>query len=118
MKTDIILEDISMGRRIVIDTKFTSIVTSSAYRDVVLKSGYLYQIYAYLRSQESEDDPIANRAEGMFLHPAIDLDVDEVVTIQGHRIRFVTVDLARPSIEILDKLRHLPREWPEETDGS
>jgi 5-methylcytosine-specific restriction enzyme subunit McrC len=80
----------------VIDTKFTSILTKGWHREESLKSGHIYQIYAYLRSQEQPGDPACagNRASGMLLHPAIDQHVDESVTIQGHRIRFVTVDLS------------------------
>jgi 5-methylcytosine-specific restriction enzyme subunit McrC len=108
MQTDIILENRSAGRRIVIDTKFTSIFSSSAYRETLLKSGYLYQMYAYLRSQENIGDPLCDSAEGILLHPAIDADVDENIIIQGHRVRFLTVNLARPSSEILAFLRAIP----------
>ena len=85
-----------MARRLVIDTKFTSIVTKGWHREESLKSGYIYQIYAYLRSQEHQRTPAcrSNSASGMLLHPAIDRHVDESVTIQGHQIRFVTVDLS------------------------
>ena len=51
MRTDVVLDHQNMGRRIVIDTKFTSIVTNGWYREESLRSGYVYQIYAYLRSQ-------------------------------------------------------------------
>lgn len=103
MKTDIVLENRKVGRRIVIDTKFTGILASTAYRAAVLKSGYIYQIYAYLRSQE--DNALGRNAEGMLLHPAIGTDVDAMVRIQGHRIRFVTVNLAAESKVILERLR-------------
>ena len=95
MRTDIIL-DAPDGRRLVIDTKFTSIMTKGWHRAESLKSGHIYQIYAYLRSQEQPEDPVypSNSASGMLLHPAIDRHVDESVTIQGHQIRFVTVDLS------------------------
>jgi 5-methylcytosine-specific restriction enzyme subunit McrC len=108
MQTDIILENRSARRRIVIDTKFTSIYSSTAYRATILKSSYLYQMYAYLRSQENNGDPLCDNAEGILLHPAIDVDVDERITIQGRRIRFLTVNLARPSSEILAFLRAIP----------
>ncbi|WP_244553498.1 5-methylcytosine-specific restriction endonuclease system specificity protein McrC [Nitrobacter vulgaris] len=114
MKTDIILDRPSAGRRIVIDTKFTGIFAKTAYREAVLKSGYIYQIFAYLRTQEKDGDPLSNKAEGILLHPVIDADVDESVTIQGHRIRFMTVNLARPSTEILARLRSLPEQEPQE----
>jgi 5-methylcytosine-specific restriction enzyme subunit McrC len=69
MQTDIELNHKSSGRRIVIDTKFTAVLTTSGFRDLVLKSGYLYQLYAYLRTQERPDDPASLAAEGLLLHP-------------------------------------------------
>jgi 5-methylcytosine-specific restriction enzyme subunit McrC len=108
MITDIILENRLQERRIIIDTKFAGIFARSAYREKVLKSPYVYQLYAYLRSQARPEDPLSQAAEGILLHPAIDAHVDEVVHIQGHDMRFVTVDLARPAAEIIAHLRSLP----------
>ena len=71
MRTDIVLEHRPSGRRIVIDTKFTSILTSGWYRKETLRSGYIHQIYAYLRSQAGQGNPIADRAEGLLLHPLL-----------------------------------------------
>lgn len=93
MRTDVVLDHPSTGQRIVIDTKFTSIVTSGWYREETLRSGYVYQIYAYLRSQVGCGNALADRASGLLLHPAIGQMVDETVVIQGHAIRFATVDL-------------------------
>ena len=109
MKTDIILERTdretpSAGRRIVIDTKFTSILTPSRYRNEAFRSGYIFQIYAYLRSQERIEDPHSLDAAGMLLHPSVGGDVRESAVIQGHEIRFVTVDLAASSREIRNRL--------------
>ena len=104
MKTDVILEHSASNRRIVIDTKFTSILTRGWYRDETLRSGYLFQIYAYLRSQAGRGDPIADRAEGLLLHPSVDGNVDETAVIQGHPIRFATVDLAASSATIRQQL--------------
>ena len=97
MRTDVVLEHRSSGRRIVIDTKFNSILTSGWYREETLRSDYLYQIYAYLRSQAGLGDPLADRAEGVLLHPAVGRNIDETAVIQGHAIRFATVDLAAES---------------------
>ena len=52
MKPDIIL-DRRQDRRIVIDTKFTSITKTNQFGDLKLSSSYVYQIYAYLMSQEA-----------------------------------------------------------------
>lgn len=111
MRTDVVLDDLGGGRRIVIDTKFTSIVTSGWYREETLRSGYLYQIYSYLRSQVGSGNILANDASGMLLHPAIGKMVDESVTIQGHRIRFATVDLTASTGEIRFQLLRLCEPW-------
>ncbi|UVK37552.1 5-methylcytosine-specific restriction endonuclease system specificity protein McrC [Mesorhizobium sp. AR10] len=107
MVSDIILENRETAHRVVIDTKFTSVLAQSQYRDAVFKSGYIYQLYTYLRSQERADDPLSLTAEGMFLHPVVDGSLDESVRIQGHRIRFVTVDLAQPTSAVFDRLMEL-----------
>ena len=107
MRTDVVLDHAPSGRRIVIDTKFTSIVTAGWYREETLRSGYVYQIYAYLRSQVGRGDDLADSATGVLLHPSVGGMVDETVTIQGQRIRFATVDLAAPSGEIRSQLLRL-----------
>src|ERR1017187_7478778 len=84
METDIVLDPPNAGRRLVIDTKFAAILASGRFRDAGLKSGYLYQMYAYLRSQEGLD-PRYNKAEGLFLHPAIDGVLYEHAEIEGRR---------------------------------
>src|SRR5436309_3055877 len=108
MKTDMVL-DAPNGRRIVIDTKFTSIITKNWYREESVRSGYLYQMYAYLRSQERPDDVASpwNSATGILLHPTIDKDFDETAKIQGHQIRFVTVDLSQNPQPIRTALREI-----------
>ena len=104
MQTDIVLEDHAADRRIVVDTKFTSVLTKGRFREGILKSGYLYQIYAYLRSQEESGDSLSNHAGGLLLHPSVGEMMDETVVIQGHPIRFATVDLASSAKEIREQL--------------
>jgi 5-methylcytosine-specific restriction enzyme subunit McrC len=104
MRTDIILNHSDAGRRIVIDTKFNSVVTRGWYREETLRSGYIYQIYAYLRSQEGNGDSLAESASGLLLHPSVGDMVNEAVVIQNHEIRFATVDLAATAKEIREQL--------------
>ena len=108
METDIVLDPPNAGRRMVIDTKFASILASGRFRDAVLKSGYLYQLYAYLRTQEGLA-PQWEGAEGLLLHPAIGEPLHEHVVIQGQRIAFATVDLAGTAAAIRSELRGLLR---------
>ena len=115
MITDIILEGPGAagapgGSRVVIDTKFTSMVGTGRHGNPSLDSGYIYQIYAYLRSQERPTDPLSLSASGMLLHPSVSEEFDEAATIQGHRIRFATVDLAAASLVIRNRLMSLALE--------
>ena len=91
METDIELFHNETRRKIVTDTKFTSLLKPAQFRETVL-SGYLYQIYAYVRSQV-ELDPLPVPAEGVLLHPTVEQPIDEAARIQGHVLRFSTVDL-------------------------
>ena len=116
MQTDIVLEHPRRGCRIVIDTKFNPVVVEGWRRDESLHSGHLYQIYAYLRSQEDPADPLSARSAGLLLHPAVGEDVDEAVALQGHPIRFATVDLAASAQRIRARLLTLAEEPPAWTD--
>jgi len=107
MQTDIELNHSLTGRRIVIDTKFTAILTASSYRHDILKSGYLYQLYAYLRTQEDPNDLASLFAEGMLLHPQTGGSVDEAMEVQGHRMRFKTIDLTAPPTAFERGLREI-----------
>jgi len=107
MRTDITLSHSEQAERVVIDTKFTKALVEGYAGTPRLRSSYIYQIYAYLRSQEKEDDPPSLNTSGMLLHPAIDHCLDESVTIQNHRIRFVTIDLTMSAVDIRNALIHL-----------
>lgn len=108
MKTDIVLEHPELGRRVVIDTKFTLVVTAGRYRKETLRSNYIYQIYAYLRSQEGTGKPFADVSEGILLHPSVGGEIiNEAAVIQGHKIRFATVDLAAEAKEIRKNLLYV-----------
>ncbi|PVE52692.1 5-methylcytosine-specific restriction system specificity protein McrC [Arthrobacter sp. TPD3018] len=102
MAADIVLERGS--RRIVVDTKFTNALKPRRYAGPGFDSGHIYQLYAYLRSQAGAGDDVADAAEGILLYPAVDEVMDEAVTIQGHRLRFVAVDLSLPSAELRKSL--------------
>lgn len=48
---------------------------------------------------------LSNYASGLLLHPSIDEEmVDEAAVIQGHEIRFATVDLRAQAHEIRSRL--------------
>ena len=107
MTTDIELNHPATGRQIVIDTKFTHILIHSDYRDRILKSGYLYQLYTYLRTQERAEDPASLTSEGMLLHPQTGCATDEAMQVQGHVMRFKTIDLTTPPGAFEQRLREV-----------
>ena len=104
------IRDIVLGSRntadpsIIIDTKFTSIVDLGHYGQQRFGSGNIYQIYAYLRSQEHDGDPLSHHSTGVLLYPSLGVDYDESATIQAHQIRFATVDLANKTRTIRKQL--------------
>jgi len=109
MITDIILENEQNARRIIIDTKFTDILVKPYYGDKQkFNSDYIFQLYSYLRSQELPNDPLSRSSEGMLLYPAVGVDIDEAAELQGHIVRFSTINLAEPTNVVVEKLRRLP----------
>jgi 5-methylcytosine-specific restriction enzyme subunit McrC len=106
MQTDIELTHHAQKRKVVIDTKFTHIFATTQYRDEVLKSGYLYQLYTYLRTQEGLVLEKEWKSEGMLLHPQVDGVIDEHIDLQGHRMRFKTIDLMSSAEDLEMQLRN------------
>jgi len=111
MVTDIVIDSPDATRRLVIDTKFTSILGAGRFGNASLKSGYIYQMYSYLRSQEGGDQRWETSA-GLFLHPSIGSQFYEHAVIQGHPIAFATVDLGGPAMAIRGQLRRIIRSEP------
>ena len=103
MKTDIHMRHRVEDRTIVIDTKFNQILKAGQYSDQTIRSGYLYQIYAYIQSQVTLDN-LNSKKMGVLLHPSIGEMVDETVEIQGNCFRFKTVDLSQSASSISDEL--------------
>jgi 5-methylcytosine-specific restriction enzyme subunit McrC len=106
MVTDIVLDPPNGGRRVIVDTKFSSILGSRRFGGASLKSQYLYQMYAYVRSQERIGLQ-ADETAGLFLHPAITVTLYEQAVIQGHSITFATVDLGGSAANIRKDLRRI-----------
>ncbi|EFV93344.1 5-methylcytosine-specific restriction enzyme subunit McrC [Dietzia cinnamea P4] len=104
MESDIVLENPRLGRKIVVETKFTDALT---YRDGVPKVNrdYMFQIYAYLMSQSCQGREVDDEAEGVILFAKTtgQQDINEELVIQNHRIRILSVDLAGTPDEIRDR---------------
>ena len=117
MFTDVELIHKSSDIRLVIDTKFTSILNHrEEYNSDKFKSAHLYQLYAYLRTQESVE-PRGRRSLGLLLHPSIGVDVDEWMFLPGHTLRLGTVDLSANVEVIRSQLLKFAKDWPEQQDS-
>ena len=94
MVPDLILQEQETGRVIMLDTKFTpGSLVENQWGKPVYDSSHLYQLYAYLRSQEQVSAEYRS-AEGILLYPAVQARLSERVELQGHIIRIECVDLA------------------------
>lgn len=101
MKTDITLDNSASQRRIVVETKFTDALVERDGKTTIA-TGYLYQLYAYLASQSGRGDLVADNADGVLLFvKTIDREpFTAEYFIQGHRIRFLSVDLSTSAADI------------------
>jgi 5-methylcytosine-specific restriction enzyme subunit McrC len=106
MELDTVLISKDLQQKIVIDTKFTSLLKSGWYRTESLSSAYIYQMYAYLRTQEAES-PADRYATGILLHPAMGKSRRFSCEMQGHKFIFAAVNLNAPAQDIRAELLNL-----------
>lgn len=96
MKPDLELKEKSTGRTVILDTKFTAnSLIKNQWGKEMFDSSHLYQMYAYLRTQEHLSDD-QRGAEGILLYPAIHGELSQKIDLPQHRIRIEYVDLAAP----------------------
>jgi len=98
MRTDVTVRQ--PGRTVVIDAKYYEQTFQQYYDRKTLHSANLYQLVAYLRNMErcpGQD----GAAEGVLVYPVTSDSVDLTYTVQGHKLRVRTLDLAKewPGIE-------------------
>ncbi|MGA7742437.1 MAG: hypothetical protein WBV96_22055 [Polyangia bacterium] len=105
MVTDITISDRRPPhQRTVIDTKFYgSALGINRFGQAKFHSANLYQLYAYLRTQEGRGDSYRT-ARGMLIYPTTDLELDVPFHLQGHHVRIVTLNLTAPWVEIASRL--------------
>lgn len=118
MIPDLALQERSSGRLVIVDTKFTAhSLVENQWGKPIFDSSHLYQLYAYLRSQEHVSD--AHRsASGMLLYPAIQHMLSERIELQEHVLRIECVDLAAPWQQIEQHLLGLVLTAPRQVPGN
>lgn len=105
MRTDMTLVSrTAPHRRVIVDTKYTaSVLCAGPHGALKFRSEHLYQLYAYLRTQEDKGEP-HRQAEGILLYPTARHHLDETMVVQGHRLRVATVDLAQSWEQVEERL--------------
>ncbi len=104
MRTDVTIEWAVPERRLVIDAKYYGKTLAARYGNLPkFHSTHLYQLYAYLRTQEHRGGTYRD-AGGMLLYPTTSSTLRETMRVQGHEIRVATLDLSRPWAEIEQEL--------------
>jgi 5-methylcytosine-specific restriction enzyme subunit McrC len=97
MRPDLFLRETSSARIIILDTKFTAqSLKENPWGGKGFDSTHLYQLYAYLKTQEHLSESHA-QAAGILLYPTVnDVHLSERIELQGHTLRIESVDLTMP----------------------
>jgi 5-methylcytosine-specific restriction enzyme subunit McrC len=96
MIPDLVLQEPKTGRMIVLDTKFTAgSLVENQWGKPIYDSSHVYQLYAYLRSQEQLSE-VHRAASGILLYPSAQYRLSENIQLQEHMIRMECVDLGAP----------------------
>ena len=114
MIPDLVLRETRQGsnRLLVLDTKFTAgPLVENRWGKPIYDSAHLYQLYAYLKSQENVSET-HRTAVGILLYPALQQMPSEKIQLQDHVIRIETVNLAAPWQEVERQLLELVERSP------
>lgn len=119
MSTDTTIEPRSyVSWRVVVDTKYyRDYLTSNRDWHGKFHSGHLYQMYAYLRTQEDRGGAF-QKASGLLLYPVVRGSINEAFRVQGHAIRIATIDLSKPWQDIDHNLLALAAEATRDAGGA
>lgn len=94
MRPDLVLTAQQSERMIVLDTKFTAqSLKENRWGKEMFASSHLYQMYAYLKTQEHLSPQHLSSA-GILLYPTVRQEISEIIALPRHAIRIETVNLA------------------------
>jgi 5-methylcytosine-specific restriction enzyme subunit McrC len=96
MKPDVILENKKTKQIIILDTKFTKeSIVKGQWGNLTFDRNHLFQIYSYLKTQENISE-YYRKSTGLLLYPTIINHLSQAIDIQGHKIRWESINLAQP----------------------
>jgi 5-methylcytosine-specific restriction enzyme subunit McrC len=97
MRTDVVLE--APDRCIILDTKFYAEALSGRFDTKKVRSGHLYQIFAYVENRSANRGK-APPHEGMLLYPVVSDRFAFEYRLKGHRIAVRSIDLDQPWADV------------------
>ena len=107
MIPDLVLQETSTDRMILLDTKFTAhSLTPNRWGKEMFDSAHLYQLYAYLKSQAHVSEA-HQYASGILLYPVVHRKLSERIELPDHVMRVESVDLTLSWQEIERQLLDL-----------
>ena len=90
MLTDITLQ--SKNQKIIIDTKYYKDAFQTRYDKQKINSNNLYQLFSYLKNQETDTD-LTHNCKGILLYPSIQNDFVHSFKYENHKIRIMSLNL-------------------------
>lgn len=90
MLTDISLR--SADKKIIIDTKYYKEAFKSRYEKLKIIPGNLYQLFSYLKNQETGSKLTMN-CEGILLYPSVHASFKHIFKYENHRISVMSINL-------------------------
>ena len=100
MQPDVVLTHLGTGEIVVLDTKWYSSVVSDRYGSLTVHSSNLYQMYAYLASQDWQGGRYQDSTGILLYAQTLKDKVDFRTEIDGHPFRVYTLDLSKEWREI------------------
>ena len=110
METDIILTDDNSHKKLIIDAKYYGNIMQSYYDTEKFQSGHLYQIFAYVKN---EDSGRTGLVDGLLLYAKTE-DIDSLnqdYSLSGNRIGVRTLDLNVSFPTIRKQLDRVVEDW-------
>lgn len=101
METDISIE--LSNKKIIMDTKYYKNALNRNFGKDKLISGNLYQLFAYLKNNESKSSKDKN-ADGILLYPRVNKDLNLKYSMENHIIKICTINLNMKWQNIEDRL--------------
>lgn len=112
MRSDIMLTSKDGRRVLIIDAKYYTKTMQEQFGAKTVRSGHLYQIFAYVKNKDAEFGDTPHTVSGTLLYASTDEDFqpNNEYSLNGNKISAKTLDLNREFSEIAGQLKALARE--------